>query len=101
MDGASTGSASNGLARHADGEIGLARLAEIRRGKRVAELVALGGGTCDISRVLMPELVARGSKARGRAVDDAHCPGVDHGSDIFQWNANGQIGLRTFAEIRC
>src|SRR5512132_1288117 len=92
-------SASDGLTRDADREIGLCRLAEIRGGERVAELVALRGGTRDAGRVLMPELVPRRSKTRGCAVDDVYGPCIDYGTDVFDRNANRQIRLRAFAEV--
>src|SRR3954471_3670666 len=83
----------------ADGQVVEAVVIEVAHRQGGTELIPGAGHAVDAGAVLVPDLVARGAQAGGRAVDDVDGPGVDDGADVLARDADGQVVEAVVIEV--
>ena len=104
VHGSGTDKAPDGLARDPDGKIVASGLAEIRRGQRRPEAVAVFSALCDPGAVLMPKLTDERSEgvaeqASRHAVENVDCACVGRAAYTLAGHADCKVVERIAIEI--
>ena len=89
------------LTGRGDGEVRRLGVVEVAGGEVLPERVASLGRAANAESLLVECAASAGGEAGRGAVDDLYGPGVGNRAHVLCGDADGQIGLGAFSEIRC